>query len=134
MKWQLGGWNVLIAAGLASFPAIAHHSAAMFDSNKTVKLTGDVVAFQYTNPHSWLMIMVHGKDGKTVEWGFEGQGPSTLLRQNIHAQTFKPGEKVTVTGHPMKDGRPAASMMQIISADGTIYGYRAKSATKERAE
>ena len=96
------------AATLVSV-AVAHHSAAMFDHSKVVTYQGVVKEFQFTNPHSWLQVMITGPDGNAVEWGFEAEGPSTLRRVGIEAKTFKPGEKVTVVANPMKDGRPAGS-------------------------
>ena len=39
-------------------PAPAHHSFAMFDADRTVTLQGTVKEFEWTNPHSWLHIMV----------------------------------------------------------------------------
>jgi hypothetical protein len=107
-------------------PALAHHSGSMFDPTKTVTLEGTVKEFQYTNPHSWLQIVVVGADGKPVEWGFESEGPSTLLRAGIKAKSFMPGEKVTVTCHPMKDGRTAGSLMSVTKADGTVLSPRGR--------
>lgn len=114
----------LSVAGMAA-PAFAHHSGAMFDPTKTVSLQGTVKEFQYTNPHSWLQVVVVGPDGKETEWGFEAEGPSTLLRAGIKAKSLVPGEKVTVVGHPMKDGRPAGSLMSVTKADGTVLTPRA---------
>jgi hypothetical protein len=114
----------VVALAGVSVPALAHHSGAMFDSAKTVTLQGTVKEFQYTNPHSWLQIMVVGPDGKATEWGFEAEGPSTLLRAGIKAKTFLPGDKVTVTGHPMKDGRPAGGLVNVVKADGTVLNPR----------
>jgi hypothetical protein len=116
----------LSAAGLGAGPALAHHSGSMFDPTKTVTLEGTVKEFQYTNPHSWLEIVVVGADGKPVEWGFESEGPSTLLRAGIKAKSFMPGEKVTVTCHPMKDGRTAGSLMSVTKADGTVLSPRGR--------
>ena len=107
--------TVLLASALAAaiaVPALAHHSGAMFDDKKEVTLTGVVKEFQYTNPHSWLLIDVKGQDGKVVTWGFEAEGPSTLLRAGIRRSDFAPGTPVTITGHPMKDGRPAAAWVK----------------------
>jgi hypothetical protein len=115
----------LSVASLAG-PALAHHSGSMFDPTKTVTLEGTVKEFQYTNPHSWLQIVVVGADGKPTEWGFESEGPSTLLRAGIKAKSFMPGEKVTVTCHPMKDGRTAGSLMSVTKADGTVLSPRGR--------
>jgi hypothetical protein len=114
-----------LAAGWAT-PALAHHSGAMFDPTKTVTIEGTVKEFQYTNPHSWLEVMVVGPDGKATEWGFESEGPSTLLRAGIKAKSFVPGEKVTVVCHPMKDGRAAGSLMTVTKADGTVLSPRSR--------
>ena len=93
---------------LAVLPAGAHHSSAMFDDKKEVTVTGVVKEFQYTNPHSWLLIDTKGPNGEITTWGFEGEGPSTLQRAGIRLSDFKPGTPITITGRPMKDGRPAA--------------------------
>ena len=45
---------------LAASAAVAHHSSAMFDDEKVVTLVGEVKEFQYTNPHSWLLVDVKG--------------------------------------------------------------------------
>ena len=111
---------VSLAAAAGSAPA--HHSAAMFDMSKTVTLQGTVKEFQYTNPHSWLQVLVAGPDGKTVEWGFETEGPSTLLRVGIKLKTFQPGDKVTVVIYPMKDGSAGGSFVGAILANGQPLG------------
>ncbi len=122
-KLAIGAASALFAASLGG-AAFAHHSGAMFDNQKNVTLQGTVVEFQYTNPHSWLQIMVAGSDGKQVQWGFEAEGPSTLLRAGIKAKSFMPGDKVTVVGHPMKDGRPAGGLVSVTKADGTVLSPR----------
>ena len=104
--------------------ATAHHSAAMFDHSKTVTLHGTVKNFQFTNPHSWLMVMVTSADGNPVEWGFEAEGPSTLLHAGILPKSFRPGDKVTVTANPMRDGRPAGALISVVMADGSLYSTR----------
>ena len=107
--------RLLIAGAIATavaVPVLAHPSGAMFDDKKEVTLSGVVKEFQYTNPHSWLLIDVKEKDGKVTTWGFEAEGPSTLLRAGIRRSDFSPGTPVTITGHPMKDGRPAAAWVK----------------------
>ena len=90
----------------------AHHSGTMFEEKKTVTLEGVVREFQYTNPHSWLLVDVTNKDGSVTTWGFEAEGPSTLIRAGIRKSDFAPGTPVTITGHPMRDGPPAAAWMK----------------------
>ena len=112
-------WTILLtlaAAAMLARPVVAHHSGAMFDDKREVTLTGTVKEFQYTNPHSWLLVDVKGGDGKVTTWGFEAEGPSTLLRAGIRARDFTPGTVVTITGHPMRDGRPAATWVKATRA------------------
>lgn len=104
---------VLVLVALAP-PAMAHHSGAMFDDKKSVTLTGTIKEFQYTNPHSWLLVDVKGADGAVTTWGFEAEGPTTLLRAGIKRSDLMPGMEITITGHPMRDGRPAATFMKAV--------------------
>lgn len=115
--------GVCLVAG-ATTPVLAHHSAAMFDLEKEVSVHGTVKEFQYTNPHSWLIVVAPGADGKDVEWSFEAEGPSTMMRAGIKKSSLLPGEKVTVRTHPMKDGRPAGSWISLTKGDGTVLAPR----------
>jgi hypothetical protein len=83
-----------------------------------------VKEFQYTNPHSWLIVNVTGKDGKVTTWGFEAEGPSTLQRAGIRPSDLPAGTRITITGRPMKDGKPAATWEYAIRADGKRFEPR----------
>jgi hypothetical protein len=103
----------LAASMVITLRSFAHHSAVMFDDKKVIELTGVVKDFQYANPHAWMIITVTNKDGTTTTWGFEGPaGPSVLMRAGIHKGDFPPGTLVKITGHPMRDGRNAASWIK----------------------
>jgi len=119
------GALIMIAA-----PNLAHHSAAMFEQTKTITVEGVVKEWQLTNPHSWLLVEVTGKDGKVVVWGFEAEGPSTLLRAGIKPSDLKAGTRLTITGRPMKDGQKAAIWESAVRADGKKLEPRAGFATK----
>ena len=110
--------------------AVAHHSGAMFDHTRTVTLKGTVKEFQYTNPHSWLLVDVKNSDGTVTTWGFEAEGPSTLTRAGIRRSDFAPGTEITITGNPMKDGRPAAAWVRATRGDGKQFDPRAGFAIK----
>jgi hypothetical protein len=101
----------LAAAALiaVTLEAAAHHSGAMFDDAKEITVTGKVKEFQYTNPHSWLLVDVADAEGKVTTWGFEAEGPSTLMRAGIRKSDLPPGTEITISGRPMRDGRPAAA-------------------------
>jgi hypothetical protein len=102
----------------------AHHSMAMFEETKTITVEGAVKEFQYTNPHSWLLVDVKNKDGSVTTWGFEAEGPTTLQRAGIRPSEFPVGTRVTITGRPMKDGRPRATWEFLVRADGKKFNPR----------
>ena len=110
----------LAVAVLAAAPAMAHHSFAMFDNQKTVVLDGTVKEFQWTNPHSWVQIMV--KDpatGVETEWSVEGGSPNGLVRQGWKRTSLKPGDKAQITIHPLKDGSRGGSLV-----DASVGGVK----------
>jgi len=112
-------FGVICALTVAT--SVAHHSTAMFDFEKEVTVEGVVKEFQYSNPHSWLLVDVTNEDGSVTTWGFEAEGPSTLMRAGIRKSDFSPGTRLNITGHPMKDGRPAAAWTVATRSDGTEY-------------
>jgi hypothetical protein len=127
-------WACLLTGGvlvIASLPVFAHHSAAMFEEKKTITVEGVVKEFQYTNPHSWLLVDVKNKDGSVTTWGFEAEGPTTLQRAGIRPSEFKTGTKITITGRPMKDGTPAATWeFAVRASDGKKFNPREGFAVK----
>ena len=119
--------NALLSIGIVfalAVPSVAHHSGAMFEKVKTITVEGVVKEFQYSNPHSWLLVDVKDKNGSVPTWGFEAEGPSTLQRAGIRPSDFKPGTKLKITGHPMKDGTPAAAWVDAVREDGKRFDPR----------
>jgi len=98
----------------------AHHSGNMFDNSKVVELSGEVKEFQYSNPHSWLLVNVTNADGSVTTWGFEAEGPSTLMRAGIRKNDLPPGTAITIRGNPMRDGRSAAAWIDAVVAGKSI--------------
>ena len=109
----------VIAAFALSVPASAHHSFAMFDATKNMTVQGAVKEFEWTNPHSWLRVMVMDqKTGKPVMWAFELSSPARLTTMGMHADTVKAGDVVSVTFHPMKDGTRGGQFVQATLPSG----------------
>jgi hypothetical protein len=111
---------VIPAAVLASAApaALAHHSFAMFDANQTLTAKATVKELQWGNPHTWLELVVPGEDGSEKSLSLELNGLSGLRRNGWKPGTLKPGDKVTVTYHPLRDGKPAGQLVQLETEDG----------------
>ena len=111
-------------AGLAALtvtaPALAHHSTAAFDMEKTIEITGTVEDFEWTNPHTWTNVKVEGSDETAGVYGLEGMSPNYLGRNGWTKSTLKPGDKVTFQVHPLKDGRKGGFMVAVKMPDGTL--------------
>jgi len=115
----------VLAAAIAlsvSSPAWSHHSHAMFDHDKEVTVTGTVSEWVFRNPHVFLYVDVKTDGGESVKWSVEMSNITNMLKVGFAATTFKAGDKVTVTMHPLADGRPGGNYIVAISADGKQFG------------
>jgi hypothetical protein len=118
--------NTLGVAGIAvvmsAVPAFAHHSFSMFDATSSKTVEGVVKEFQWTNPHSWILMMVSNSQGQLEQWAIEMGGPIGLARQGWTPKTLKPGMQVKTVIHPMRDGTNGGQFMAITLPDGTLIG------------
>jgi hypothetical protein len=115
--------GLLLAAGAlaCAAPAYAHHSFAMFDRNKMVTWEGVVEQYEWTNPHSHITVVVPvgGKDPSLAgRWDIEGASPNIMMRQGWTKNSFKPGDKITIVGHPLKDGGKGGSLYYALDKTG----------------
>lgn len=110
---------VLASAFVATGPAAAHHSFAMFDLSQHMLVEGNVTDWHYNNPHSWLYIEAVDENGETQTWSFEGAAPVHATRQGVTGNTFKKGDFVRVVMSPIRDGRRAGAMCFIVQEDGS---------------
>jgi hypothetical protein len=115
---------VLLAGVAMAFaaPALAHHSFAMFDAEKTVTMDGTVKEFEWTNPHSWIRMTVADASGKQLEWAVEMGSPQQNAQRGWTATSLKPGDKVSVTIHPLKDGSRGGQFMTAVLPNGQKLG------------
>jgi hypothetical protein len=102
---------------LGAMAVHAHHSFAMFDFEKDQVIEGVVKEFQWTNPHIWIQVNVASADGKVTEYSVEGSSPNGLRWQGWSRESMKPGDRIVLTIHPMKDGSPGGSYVR-----GTVNG------------
>ena len=109
-----------VLSAVLAVPAVAHHSFAMFDQDKTVELQGTVKEFQWTNPHSWLIVDVTDATGNVAEWGLEMGSPAGLARRGWRPKTVNPGDKVTFKAHPLRTGEPGGQFVNVTLPNGTV--------------
>ena len=102
-------------------PAFAHHGTATYDFTHEVTVEGVVKDFQWSSPHSWVYLTVTNDKGEKEEWGGETGSPGTLARRGWSSHTFKPGDKIKMTGHAAKDGTKVMMLMKIQTPDGKEF-------------
>ena len=100
----------------------AHHSSASYDVGKRVTLKGTVKEWVYSNPHCFLILEVKNDAGETVVWTNETQAPSVIFTAGYRRDSFKFGDKVTITIEPYKDGQPFGRILGATLADGKVLG------------
>jgi hypothetical protein len=112
-----------MAVAMFALPAVAHHSFAMFDASKTMTLQGTVKEFHWTNPHSWIFVMVQNPGGgPPTEWPIELGAPGGLIRQGWVPKTLTAGMNIKVVIRPLKDGKPGGQFLSVTLPDGTQLG------------
>jgi hypothetical protein len=117
-------WTGLLAAAMTLSivaPALAHHSHAMFDHTKQITVDGTVTEYVFRNPHVFLYVEAKGENGEPQKYWIEMSNLPNMIRRGIGQSTFKAGDKVKVTLHPLSDGRPGGSYITIVGADGKTY-------------
>ena len=110
---------ILLAALIGAAPsAWAHHSFAMYEPTKTLTLKGTVKTFQWTNPHVVIWIVVQPEDGGAAqEWSIETTSPGVLTRGGWTRQSIKPGDRVSVTFSPLRDGSHGGGLNSVTLLD-----------------
>jgi len=103
---------------VTSVPLFAHHGTAAFESDKTLTLKATVTDWSWANPHCLLQFDVKDDNGQVVHWIAETQNPVTMTNGGWSKFSFKPGDEVTVTLIPVKNGRPIGRIKTVVLSNG----------------
>ena len=119
----------ILSAGVVALcvygSAAAHHANSAYDRTQSVTISGTVTRWQFINPHAGLWLTVTSENGDTQEWSGEFQGTLDLYRHfNWNKDTFKPGDQITLTGFPSRDGTPNLSARIVQFSDGSEVDVR----------
>lgn len=111
----LGLWMISVPL---SAPLWAHHGGAAYDSSKSLVVKGTITDWIWANPHCWLKFDAKDDKGSVAHWTAEVSNPSDMVDRGWSKFTFKPGDEVTITMHPMKNGQPIGRITQVMLANG----------------
>ncbi|MEE8236939.1 MAG: DUF6152 family protein [Gammaproteobacteria bacterium] len=116
--------SLCLGALVVSVPVFAHHSSFAFDNESTLIIKGRVTEWFWANPHCLLKLDVTTDSGEVVRWVTETQAPANMIDAGWRKSDLKPGDEVTVTVRPARNGNPVGSIMRIEFADGKTLQVR----------
>ena len=123
MKFKLALLVSLAAIVLTlSVPVFAHHGNAALDVGKKVTIKGTVTEWLWANPHCWLKVDVKDESGKVVNWVGETNNAADMIEKGWSKSTLKVGDEVSVTMEPVKNGKPAGKVLEVVLPNGQTLG------------
>jgi len=114
------GGLLMATLALAGAGLSAHHSFAAFDITKEQTITGVVSRFDWTNPHTFIWVDVTNNKGVTESWAIEGMSPNYLWRRGWTKYSVKPGDKITVSIRPLKEGKTGGMFIRAQIGDRVL--------------
>ncbi len=111
-----------VGLAIATPPASAHHSFAMFDRTREVTVSGVVREFQWSNPHAYIQVVSKDENGNDVEWSMEMGSPMYLYARNWRPRTLRAGMQVQVRLNPLRNGDHGGVVLDVRDKDGNVIG------------
>ena len=119
MKRWARSFAALIA--ISGTAAHAHHSiSSVYDSSRQVTIEGVVAQFQLVNPHPFLIVDVTDAGGSLQRWRLEMDNRIELHAIGVTSSTFKPGDRVVVTGSL---ARTQGQRLYLLRLDRPLDGF-----------
>jgi hypothetical protein len=105
-----------------ALPAPAHHSAAAFDTQQEVKVTGTISEYKFRNPHVYMTLQVKKADGSTSAMEIEAGAASVLGPLGFTRDSVAIGDVVIINGNPARNSADRLMLgKDLYKRDGTYY-------------
>ena len=124
LKRNFAAFAILsLGASLLGGLASAHHGTGVaYETDKSVTLKGTVTEFLWASPHSKILFDAKDTKGSVVYWRIETLSPGKLARAGWTKDAVKPGDQITVTFSPAKNGSPTGFLQKVVFLDGKQLG------------
>jgi len=109
---------VAVGLGVASGPLVAHHSTTSYDTQHPVTFAATVTGFEFVIPHVLIHFEVKDESGNVKKWTALTAPPQKLYRAGWSKKSLKPGDQITITGAPHKEGRKEMALGKLVGPDG----------------
>ena len=110
----------VVAGGVLALSGMlwAHHAGSIYDRDNPVTFKGTVTEFLFTNPHVQVVFEVKDASGQAAIWKAGSAPPQRLYRAGWNTKTLKPGDEITITCAPAKDGSKVCSVVNLVGPGG----------------
>ena len=109
--------------------ALAHHSqAGIFDSGKTVEVSGVVKSVSWRNPHGQILLSVKNDRGVETVWDAETASISILRNRGVDGTSIHVGDRITIAGSPSLRNRPEILALHVLLPNGYEFTFGAAGA------
>jgi hypothetical protein len=136
MRWNHVSSLIMAAIFVfAGVPMQAHHGTGVaYQVDKLITLKGTVTEWIWSNPHCGILFDVTDEQGNVVRWGAELGNPHMLSSAGFSKDLLKPGDKVTIVGHPSRSGAPRVEFKSMVLSDGRTLTMGGVKGNGERAD
>ena len=109
MRHHVSAFLAVLPIVAATDGVVAHHSIAMFDKAHPIELVGVVQEIRFTSPHTFILLEVKARDGKSIIWNLEGNSPNSLTWDGWSSRSLRPGDELRLTIEPLRSGAPGGT-------------------------
>jgi len=107
-----------------SIPLPAHHGAAGYDMDKQLTMKGTVREWLWANPHCFMKYDATDEKGNVAHWAVEVSNPTDMIKRGWSLHSFKPGDEITATVRPAKNGAPVGQLLKVVLPNGqSLIGW-----------
>ncbi|HET9269467.1 MAG TPA: DUF6152 family protein [Vicinamibacterales bacterium] len=115
---------LFIGLALLADAAGAHHSqAGIFESTKTIEITGVIKSVSWRNPHGQILLSVRDETGKETVWDAETASVSILRNRGADGSSIRVGDRVTIAGSPSVRNRPEILARSVLLPSGYEFTF-----------
>jgi Family of unknown function (DUF6152) len=104
----------------ACIPLWSHHGFAAYDESKQLVMKATVTEWLWANPHCFLRFDAADDKGQIIHWAAEVSNPIDMTRRGWTKRTLNPGDQITVTIRPAKNGAPIGQLLKVEFPNGQM--------------
>jgi Family of unknown function (DUF6152) len=114
---------VLALNVFVGFAHAPHSQAGIFDSSKTIEVSGVVKSVSWRNPHGQILLAVKDEKGIETVWDAETASISILRNRGVDGSSIHVGDRLTIAGSPSMRNRPEILARSVLLPNGNEFTF-----------